>query len=179
MNKNPMDMEKVAEEYYDRIYEYIYRRVSSKDVVRDLTQEVFLALCESKNRDTIHDVAGWLYAVAQKRIALHFRHKQSKSNHETMTELDETLITVSYDPFSEYSDEEYENMHQEVLASLTDSEAALYDAVYKEKLGYETIAEQQNISEETLRKRISRLKRKIKQAIHKVLYCWTLMMHHI
>lgn len=179
MKQNRIDMDHIIEKYYDRIYKFVYNHIDQKDIARDLTQEVFLALCEQIEREPIEDIQAWLYSVAKKRLALHFRNAYQKMPYEDVDALDETVITVSYDPFSEYSDDEIEVVIQDVISSLTDSESALYSAVYESNMDYHSIAKEQNISEATLRKRISRMKKKIELAIQKILYCLSLMIHHM
>ena len=179
MRQNRIDMDHIIDEYYDRIYKYVYNHIDHKDLARDLTQEVFLALCEKEDRETIEDIQLWLYSVAKNRIALHFRQNYKNKPYETVNALDEAMLTMSYDPFSEYSDEEIEFVKQAVLSSLTDSESALYHAVYESNMNYHSIAEEQNISEVTLRKRSSRIKKKIELAIQKILYCLSVMIYHM
>ena len=179
MKQNRIDMDQIVEKYYDRIYKYIYFHIDDKDLARDLTQEVFLAMCEQIEREPIEDFQIWLYQVAKKRLALHFRNAYQKMPYVDVDALDETVINVSYDPFAEYSDDEIEAVKQDILSSLTDSESALYHAVYESNMDYPSIAKEQNISEATLRKRISRMKKKIELAIKKILYCLSLMIHHI
>ena len=49
--------------------------IDRKDLARDLTHEVFLALCEKDDCDTVENIHIWLLSVAKKRIALYFiRH---------------------------------------------------------------------------------------------------------
>ena len=179
MKQSRIDIDHIIDEYYDEIYKYVYNHIDRKDLARDLTHEVFLALCEKDDCETVENIHIWLLSVAKKRIALYFRKNYHNKSYETVNALDEAMLTVSYDPFSEYSDEELDVIKQEVLSSLGDSESALYYAVYENNIDYRSIAKDQNVSETTLRKRISRMRRKIELAIQKRLYCFSFMIHHM
>ena len=126
MKQNRIDMDHIIEKYYDRIYKFVYNHIDQKDIARDLTQEVFLALCEQIEREPIEDIQAWLYSVAKNRLALHFRNAYQKMPYEDVDALDETVITVSYDPFSEYSDNEIEVKCFEKVRAITPGQMAVF-----------------------------------------------------
>jgi len=61
--------------YYDRVYRYVLVRVGSVAAAEDLTSQVFLGMLRGLPRFEWRDTpfAAWLYGIAQKQLAHHFR----------------------------------------------------------------------------------------------------------
>ncbi len=63
--------------YFDRIYRFIYYRVSHKETAEDLTEDVFVKLF-SKIRDLEQTAAfeGWLFQIARNKVIDYYRSKK-------------------------------------------------------------------------------------------------------
>ena len=70
-----------------------------------------------------------------------------------------------------FSDGDITQMKAGILEALTDEERALYRAVYEEDVDYQRLSDTYGITYDALRKRISRIRKKIRLAIQKLLYC--------
>ncbi|MCB8944452.1 MAG: sigma-70 family RNA polymerase sigma factor [Ardenticatenaceae bacterium] len=86
----------VYDDYYPRLYRYIYHRVGDLETAQDLTAVVFQRFLQ-----TIRAGAGperhlkaWLYRVAHNLVVDHYRHQQ----HEQYLPLTETLVTADHNP---------------------------------------------------------------------------------
>ena len=66
-----MDFEDLFEEYYNKIYVYIFRRVSSSCDAEDLTADVFLKLFEGGFKPL--NIGAYLYATAANAVKNHYR----------------------------------------------------------------------------------------------------------
>jgi len=75
------------DEHFDRIYRYIYFRVSSRAEAEDLTQEVFLKALQAIGSYKWRDVpfASWLFRIAHNQVIDHSR-KQSKQKRAPLEE---------------------------------------------------------------------------------------------
>jgi len=63
--------------YFEKIYVFVYYRVSHKEVAEDLTEDVFLkAYQQLKNLTTTDAFQGWLYKIARNRIIDYYRSKK-------------------------------------------------------------------------------------------------------
>jgi RNA polymerase sigma-70 factor (ECF subfamily) len=89
--------------YVDRIYRYIYYRVSTPEIAQDLTSEVFLRMVEGLPGYQYRELPllAWLYRIAHARIVDHYRRSRRRANDEdiealnlgTETDLDGAMMT--------------------------------------------------------------------------------------
>lgn len=63
--------------YFQRIYKFIFYRVSHKEIAEDLAEEVFLK-AYAKMASIIEEGAfeGWLYQIARNKVIDHYREKK-------------------------------------------------------------------------------------------------------
>ena len=82
-NGNPQAFAELYNAHVDRIYRYIYMRVSSAEVAQDLTADVFLKVLESLPNYQARDVPllGWMYHIAHCRIVDYYRRGRQKFQH--------------------------------------------------------------------------------------------------
>lgn len=75
---NDSDFEKIYNEHADPIFRYCFFRVSSREVAKDLTQEVFIRTWRSFEKgQQILNVKAFLYKVASNLVIDHYRkHKE-------------------------------------------------------------------------------------------------------
>jgi RNA polymerase sigma-70 factor, ECF subfamily len=64
--------------YYERLYRFIYYRVSHKEVAEDLTEEVFIKSFRNlKNLEQTAAFEGWLFQIARNQVIDYYRSKKS------------------------------------------------------------------------------------------------------
>ncbi len=77
MSRLSKDYSKIYEKYVDKIYRFVYLKVSSQEVAEDLTSEVFTrgwqAYCD--NKKNIDNMTAFLYQIARNLIVDHYRQK--------------------------------------------------------------------------------------------------------
>jgi len=67
---------KIYDRYIDRIYRFIFLKVSSQEIAQDLTSETFLRGWESfKNGNKIENPQAFLYKIARNLVTDHYREK--------------------------------------------------------------------------------------------------------
>jgi len=93
---NQQAFTRLYDEHFDRIYRYIYFRVSNQAEAEDLTQEVFLKALQAIGSYRWRDLpfASWLFRIAHNQVIDHFR-KQSK---EKKAPLEEAAAVSMEDP---------------------------------------------------------------------------------
>ena len=62
------------------MFRFCLRAVSQRDVAEDITSEVFLALHRSWQKVTPEQIPAWLFTVAKRRAADHWRHRYVEEN---------------------------------------------------------------------------------------------------
>ena len=171
MKRDMCDIEQITADFYAPIYEYICRKIDDRHAAYDLTQNVFLAFYETDLHTTIEDARAWLYSTARRQAAQYHRQNYRKRAHETADAADDTQMTVDGDLADSFTDGDIAQMKAGILEALTDEERALYRAVYEEDVDYQRLSDTYGITYDALRKRISRIRKKIRLAIQKLLYC--------
>ena len=64
------------DKYIDKIYRFIFLKVSSQEVAEDLTSEVFLRFWEKLNtKINIENIQAFLYQIARNLVVDHYREK--------------------------------------------------------------------------------------------------------
>jgi len=73
----PAALGAVYDQYADRIYAYIYRRVGQAEVAEDLTGQVFMRMLEAIRRDQgwRSSFSGWLYRIAHNLVVDYYRRR--------------------------------------------------------------------------------------------------------
>ena len=67
---------KIYEKYVDKIYRFIYLKVSSQEIAEDLTSEVFTRGWQSfKANNNIDNITAFLYQIARNLIVDHYRER--------------------------------------------------------------------------------------------------------
>ena len=158
-----------TEQYYKEIYCYCRRHVSHEDTAYELTQTVFLRFCEQYRTVDRASVRAWLYRVAKNICADHYREVYRTREWSTdippeqcedgFAQIDNALVQV-----------EFMTAVSSLLEKLTESERELFSDRYEKGLSYTTLAEQQKTTPSTVRKRVSRLHKKLVKYM-KLLFC--------
>ena len=67
---------KIYDQYINKIYRFIFLKVSSQEIAQDLTSETFLRGWESfKNGNKIENPQAFLYKIARNLVIDHYREK--------------------------------------------------------------------------------------------------------
>jgi RNA polymerase sigma-70 factor (ECF subfamily) len=73
----PAALGEVYDQYADRIYAYIYRRVGQAEVAEDLTGQVFMRMLEAirTGQGWRSSFSGWLYRIAHNLVIDYYRRR--------------------------------------------------------------------------------------------------------
>lgn len=77
---------------FDKIFRFVFYRVSHKETAEDLTEEIFIkAFRNLKNLDKHGAFEGWLYTIARNTVIDYYRNKK------TTVALEEVENTLTYE----------------------------------------------------------------------------------
>lgn len=65
----------IYDKYIEKIYRFVYLKVSSKEVAQDLSSEAFIRGWEMFNREKIDNPQAFLYRIARNLVIDHYREK--------------------------------------------------------------------------------------------------------
>lgn len=134
---NPAAFARVYRRYLNRVYRYLYWRVGEKETAEDLTSQVFLAALESLPRYRHQgNFAAWLFAIARRKAADHFRFQRGQASLEALQD----TLPGEGDPLPRIiADEELERLGQ-AIASLGAAEQELLRLRFAAELSFDQIA---------------------------------------
>ena len=76
MNNHKEQFSRIYDQYIEKIYRFIYFKVSSQEMAEDITSKVFLNGWESyKNKGGISNPGAFLYQIARNMIVDYYREK--------------------------------------------------------------------------------------------------------
>lgn len=151
--------------YFERIYKFIYYRVSHKEVAEDLTEEVFIKSFHGlKNLQQTEAFEGWLYQIARNSVIDYYRSKKN------LVPLEDVENTLEY----ETNIVDIVNLQTEhtllikVLKDLTPEQQTVIKLKFFEDLDNSTIAKMMDKQEGAIRVIQHRAIAKLKELIDEV-----------
>lgn len=171
-NNSEKEIEKYFLEYYEALCRYCTVRMPNNTLfAEDIANEVFALLCRKWQGLEKSDIRAWLYRAADNLLKEFFR-KQAKEAKKTeyMEDMDDcTDSGLIYEQiFDNIGDDEIEVYKNKILSGLSQKDRKLYEMNFVERLSHKEICKELLISEETLKKRLYRLKQKTVYAVNEI-----------
>ncbi len=164
--KQPAAFEPLYRRYFEDIFRFIYQRVDSKDLAKDLTQQTFIKAMNalSNYEDRGLPFKSWLYRIALNELNSEFR-KNSKNQ---CLNLSSEGIEEIMDEMEEHNNyEPYIERLTEVMGMLEPENLYLLEMRFFEKRSFKEIGEILEITENNAKVKTYRLLEKIKHIIIK------------
>jgi RNA polymerase sigma-70 factor (ECF subfamily) len=153
--------------YLPGVYRYLYHHTSGSAEVEDLTQQVFLKALEALPRYRAHGVpfSVWLYRIARHTLIDHHREGKRRSRRLAPLEAVAPLHTHTEETAPDAQAIHLEEMArlQRALATLSYGQRELLSLSFAANLSAPEIAAILGIRPATVRKRLSRLLRMLKE----------------
>jgi RNA polymerase sigma-70 factor, ECF subfamily len=158
----------IYNQFFQKIYRFIYFRVSHKETAEDLTEEVFLkAFGKISSVKSDSSFEGWLYQIARNSVIDYYRAKK------TEVPLDEIENTLEYEAniIDAVNLSQDQQLLLNVLKSLTTEQQIVIKLKFIEDLDNETIAEMLHKTEGAIRviqhRAIAKLQELIKEHLNR------------
>lgn len=115
---------------FDRIYAYAYRRVGSREIAEDIAASVFEDALNGIKRVRWQGkpIIAWLYRIAARRVADHYRAKREL---ESLDDFTESIGANAGDDLER--DDEYDEVRR-AMARLTERDREIIRLVYFDEL---------------------------------------------
>lgn len=160
--KSPSAFEAIYNKYYRQILSFVYRRVESKEVAFDITQQVFVNALVNLGKYQHRGVpfSSWLYRIALNELNKTFRSKKVNG-----------VLFVEQDGLEKVRSEIEENSAEtdqllmKAISLLKDDEATLIEMRFFEERPFKEIAEILSITESTAKQRVYKILEKLKDLI--------------
>jgi len=150
--KNPQAFEALYLHYVKGIYRYLYSRMGSRADAEDATAQTFLSALEGFDRYR-HDghFGAWLFAIARRKAADHFR-LAGRSQF-----LSDDLLAKEPDLQQQADHDERLRALMQAITSLDEEEQELIRLRFAAQLGFAEIAKLMGRKEDALKKSLYRL----------------------
>jgi RNA polymerase sigma-70 factor (ECF subfamily) len=155
---------KAGEELVSRHWSSISRFFRAKigDDGADLISQTFLACVEGRDRIEGENVKAYLFAVARRRLADHFR----KSQRQPALDLSAcSLVDLRTGPATHMARREQSELLVQALAAIPLDDQIALELMYVEGLPSADIARVLEVGENTVRSRLSRARDKLRKAL--------------
>ena len=161
-----VDFEKVYEEYFSKIYNFMFYKVLNKEISEDLTSEFFIKLLTKLNTfdESKANLNTWLYTVAQNSVIDYFRgHKIEMSVDDQDNPIE---LPVDYELEKNIIESEDRKALYEALTKVEDRTRKLLSLKYFLDMSNKEISSVTGINESTVSTICLRGIEKIKKHLH-------------
>jgi len=74
MQENAIRFEILFEQYFNRVFQYVFTRTNNRQVAEDLTSQIFLKIFEALPRfQSRQPLAAWVFTIARNTLISHYR----------------------------------------------------------------------------------------------------------
>jgi len=146
---------------YKSLFLFIKKRVNNQEDAEDLTQEVFYKLSKSKT-ESVDDIKSWLFTIAKNTITDYYRKKKiytEELNHKLAQSENEDKATAN----------ELSECIRVFIGMLPKDYRSIITLSELERVSQKEIAERLNVNYATVRSKIQRGRKKVKDLFSE--YC--------
>ncbi|MDR2531974.1 MAG: RNA polymerase sigma factor [Oscillospiraceae bacterium] len=145
-----MDLAQVYENFFSKIYNYIFYKVMHRQIAEDLTSTVFLKAAESFARYNPDKgaISTWLFAIAENTVIDHFRTHRIQISFDDLT--DTTALSVDFEEQSSLVKDENLRELYAALSGLGDTTRDIISQRYFQQKSIRQIAKEKNMNESTV-----------------------------
>lgn len=168
--QNRQAADELIERYYKEIYAYTYRQVIDIELSKDLTQDIFIAVLKgiSTFDERKAQFRTWLYRVASNKIMDYYRSSQHnmRALEDTFsTEMEDNLPAPDVDMLEHILHKEKMRKVMEVVSQYDVQWVRIFQKKCFEEKTFAEIAEELEISDNTVKTRFYNMLRRIKTEV--------------
>lgn len=160
--RDPGVYEIVFKKYYPKLVVFVCRHLGDQDVAKDVVQDIFFKLFEnSYSLPDGFNLKSWLYKVARNAAVDYLRHLQVVDHHKFL--MGEAMLAS--EEMDEEIDEDVYNRVNQAIESLPEQCRLIIKLNVIEGKKYLEIAEELDISINTIRTQVSRGYKKLREIL--------------
>lgn len=145
----------IYDTYWERLYRYVIRILPDEDDVMDIVQETFVTFWEMGVKvEKLRSVKSYLFVIARNLAFRRFRERARQQEFENR--LVEFYGEASSDAFAGLHTRELAAVIDAAVQKLPDRMREVFVLSRKEHLSYQEIAQRLQISDQTVKKQISK-----------------------
>ncbi|MHC0037523.1 RNA polymerase sigma factor [Pseudoneobacillus sp. C159] len=153
----------IINKYKNQLYATILRMTKNPQDAQDLVQESFIKVYHQLGKyDGKGSFAGWLYRVAINHCMDEFRKKRHQNN---QVAVDDIILENPNHPEIIFLKKEKNRQLERLIAGLPEDERMIILLKYANELSYEEISELMVVPLSTVRNKLHRAKKKLRETV--------------
>jgi RNA polymerase sigma-70 factor (ECF subfamily) len=154
--------EDVLEEFYPKVYNYVYYRILHRETAEDITSEIFYKAVANKSSFDPRraSYSTWLFTIAHNCVANYYRDKKNRKNEIALDNFDDLAAETSMDD-NLIAAEEAKRLYS-LLKTLSERERTILALRFWSEFSYAEIAAQLKLTEKNVGVILSRTIAKLK-----------------
>jgi len=156
------------DEYYPRVFAFVARRLNDDSLAEEVVADVFFELWRSAGRfEGRSRVSSWIFGIAQFKCMSASRNRRRSKRSAVIPVQVEHLHAVPDDSALEEVLQMREELRQasDLLDALPDGQREVLELAFFEDLPYDAIGERLGISEGTVKSRIARARKQLRESL--------------
>lgn len=155
------DLDAIFEEYYPKLFNYVYYRTLNRDLADDITASAMLKLVRSyESFDSERGEFGaWIYRIARNELYSYYRRQRDEAD---LDSVPESLVACT-DDYGNLDDKGA--MVRAALEALNEEERELVYLKYWEELPNKEIAQRMGMNSSTISTKLWRATDKMRKAV--------------
>ena len=152
-----------TEDHYAIVQRYFSKRVNDAQVAKDLTQDVFLKIIQSRDQfDNIKNFSGWVITIAHNRLIDYYRAKK------TFTDIQEISIQADESEGDVY--EALEKCLKVFIKELGDEDRYIIESIDLKGKSQKDLSREWGLPEPTMRSKVQRARKKLHRRFIDICY---------
>lgn len=169
MDYQNQELEKLYEEYFPKIYNYIFYRLFQKEETEDLVSCIFLKIAEHLDSYDSHKASfsTWIYHIASNTFTDYCRTRKKSVSLDDENNPGYNTMTVEFDTQYDQVLEPKRKILLSALGQMNERDRTILYCVYFEGMSYREVSGRLGINESTLASALMRAKAKLRQQLEK------------
>jgi RNA polymerase sigma-70 factor (ECF subfamily) len=163
------DFEPLYELFHGKVYNFVLRRVSSKEIAEDITSEIFEKIYKSLPDFQWQGVtiSAWIFRIARNAVIDHYRKNSKRKNDASIDDFSNSLESPLKKAEDLMIEREEHVILYDAIREFPDQDQYLIFYKFFEELSNKDIAKLMKMSETNVGTRLHRVRRKLGKIIAK------------
>jgi RNA polymerase sigma-70 factor (ECF subfamily) len=162
------DFEEVYSQFYDRVMNFVSRRVTGKETAEDLTGDIFEKIYKSIDDFQWQGItiSAWIFRIARNRVIDFYRKHSKRKNNSSIDDYSNTLeSSLKASETMMIEDEEHRYLYDAIREFDEDDQYLIYYKFFEE-FSNKKIAEIMELTETNVGTKLYRIRKKLGKKIN-------------
>jgi RNA polymerase sigma-70 factor (family 1) len=145
--------DELYEKHWDTVYIQAFKKLHEPDIAKDITQDVFIYLWTSRERNHIENLPAYLFSSVRNNV---FKYLKRESRFIPITDLVMEVKAYYPEADSVILQKEFFKAYDALIQAMPDAQQTIFRMRYHEFLTTEEIADRLDISRKTVQNQLTR-----------------------